>query len=103
MASSTDKLTGDMIKDVKSIFLNALDRDTIETREQYLDSVCASDPELRRLVDRLLHAHNSADGFLDPEAFGPVQYRFPGDDHSDSSKAEQHGQKFNNGDVHTRG
>ncbi len=87
MASSTDKLTEDMIKDVKSIFLNALDRDTIETREQYLDSVCASDSELRRLVDRLLHAHYTADGFLDPEAFGSVQHRFPGDDHSDSSKS----------------
>ena len=77
MASSTDKLTGDMIKVVKSIFLNALDRDTVESREQYLDSACAGDPELRRQVDRLLNAHNTAHGFLDPEAFGSVQQRTP--------------------------
>ena len=73
MASSTDKLTGNMIKDVKSVFLDALDRDTVDSREQYLDSACAGDPELRRQVDRLLNAHNTAHGFLDPEAFGPVQ------------------------------
>ncbi|MCF7973207.1 MAG: protein kinase [Phycisphaerae bacterium] len=69
MGSSTDKMTDDVIKNVKSIFLTALDKDTEEARQLYLDEVCGHDSELRGQVDRLLNAHDQAQGFLDPEAF----------------------------------
>lgn len=59
----------DMLMDVKTTFLNALDKGTRDEREAYLDTACADDSDLREQVDRLLDAHESARGFLDPEIF----------------------------------
>ncbi len=70
MISSNDKMGGNVIMDVKTVFLNVLEAETAEDRQTYLDTVCANDSELRQQVDRLLDAHKNAKGFLDPEAFG---------------------------------
>ena len=59
-----------MAVDIKTVFLNVLDMETVEERQTYLDTACADDSELRQHVDRLLYAHENATGFLDPEAFG---------------------------------
>ena len=56
--------------DVKTVFINALDMQTDAEREAYLLSVCTGDTKLHEQVEALLHSHNTAQGFLDPEAFG---------------------------------
>ncbi len=52
----------------RSIFLNALDRDDPAERAAYLDTACAGRPELRRRIERLLHAHQVAGSFLEVPA-----------------------------------
>ncbi len=59
-----------MIMDVKTAFLTALEKESDEERLAYLDTACSNDSDLRERVDRLIEAHNNAQGFLDPEAFG---------------------------------
>ncbi|MCL5278851.1 MAG: protein kinase [Planctomycetes bacterium] len=56
--------------DVKTIFLEALDRRAGEQRKSYLDEACGSNTELRAEVEALLLAHEKAGEFLDPAAFG---------------------------------
>jgi WD40 repeat protein/tRNA A-37 threonylcarbamoyl transferase component Bud32 len=52
----------------RSIFLNALDREDPAERAAYLDQACAGRPELRRRIERLLHAHQVAGSFLEVPA-----------------------------------
>ena len=53
---------------VEDIFLAALDKGTPEQRAAYLDEACRGDAELRRRVERLLHAHPKAGSFLEQPA-----------------------------------
>ncbi len=47
---------------VDSIFLAALEKNTLEAGSAYLDQVCATDLALRKRVERLLAAHPKAAG-----------------------------------------
>ena len=47
----------------QSIFIQALEREPPE-RDAFLDDACATDPALRRRVERLLHHHHHGAGFL---------------------------------------
>ncbi len=49
----------------KSIFLSALDRETSDAREAFLQLACAGDSHLREIVDRLLMAHHRPINLLD--------------------------------------
>jgi serine/threonine protein kinase len=53
---------------VEDVFLAALEKATPAERAAYLDEACAGDPELRRRVERLLHAHPRAGEFLEKPA-----------------------------------
>ncbi len=57
-------------QEVKTIFLESLDREAGVERRSYLDEACGSDAELRGEVESLLLAHEKAGEFLDPAAFG---------------------------------
>ena len=48
----------------RSIFMEALDRDTPAERTAYLEEACAGDPALRRRVEALLKSHEEAGNFL---------------------------------------
>jgi hypothetical protein len=41
----------------ESIFLQAVQKPTVEAKSAYLDSACGSDVELRQRIERLLAAH----------------------------------------------
>jgi serine/threonine protein kinase len=64
-------------KQIKAVFLEALDRKAGAERLLYLDEACGGDAGLRREVESLLLAHQNAGEFLDPGAFsagaGPDQ------------------------------
>src|SRR3954469_23485057 len=47
----------------RSIFTEALDRDTPADRAAYLDTACAGDPALRERVEALLRSHEEAGEF----------------------------------------
>ena len=49
----------------KSIFLNALEHDSSESRDQYLRSVCGDDAALRASIDELISAHERSENPLD--------------------------------------
>ncbi len=51
--------------DIDEVFFAALERESPEARAAYLDEICASDPELRRRVERLLEAQPKVGSFLD--------------------------------------
>ncbi len=51
--------------DEQSIFTLALDKNTTEEREAFLDEVCAGDARLRADVTALLRAHDAPDSFLE--------------------------------------
>lgn len=56
----------------RSIFMEALERDTSADRSSFLDEVCAGDTALRRRVEALLQSHEEAGRFMDkpaPERF----------------------------------
>jgi serine/threonine protein kinase/Flp pilus assembly protein TadD len=57
--------------DEASIFLEALQKSTPETRGVYLDQACAGNDELRRSVEMLLKAHAKAGEFLNHAAADP--------------------------------
>jgi serine/threonine protein kinase len=62
----------------RSIFIEALNKTNAVERAAHLDAVCGEDDALRRRVEKLLAAHEAADGPLDhpavaPEATGPYQ------------------------------
>jgi serine/threonine protein kinase len=52
----------------RSLFLEALEKPNAAERAAYLDAVCAQDDALRRRVEKLLAAHEAADGILDRPA-----------------------------------
>ena len=56
----------------KSIFLSALEFETPQDRQAYLNRACGADPRMRQAVDELLAAHERADNVLDsiPEPVG---------------------------------
>src|SRR5262245_53191510 len=62
MAVTTDKI--DDIK-IDDIFWNAAQLPAGEPREQYLNSVCADDRDLRQCVEKLLLAHHKGAQFLE--------------------------------------
>jgi hypothetical protein len=49
----------------KSIFLNALERESPSERDAFLAEACAGDAQLRASVEELLHAHERTDNPLD--------------------------------------
>ena len=51
---------------VRSIFLDAMDRTAGSERAAYLDQACGRNTELRARVEALLKAHEQAGGFLKP-------------------------------------
>ena len=51
----------------RALFLAALDMAPAQ-RSTYLDAACGSDRPLRQRLDRLLHAHEKARGFLEQPA-----------------------------------
>ncbi len=55
---------------VNEIFLKAIEADTPADRATVLDRSCGDNPELRRKVESLLHAHEAAGSFLDRPAPG---------------------------------
>ena len=54
--------------DLKAIFSEALERSPGHDRIAYLDQACGNDPEVRSQVERLLAAHERAEGFLESAA-----------------------------------
>ena len=58
-------------EDIKSIFSEALEKQTPQERAAYLDKACGSDASLRAKVEALLKAHEQAGSFLDAPPFDP--------------------------------
>jgi WD40 repeat protein len=58
-------------KDIKSIFLEALEKRTAKERANYLDHVCGNDADLRAEFESLLKAHEEARDFLEAPALEP--------------------------------
>ena len=57
--------------DAKQIFLEALDRQTPEELQRYLDEACGDNSELRSRVEALLREHREVGDFLaDPPSVG---------------------------------
>jgi len=54
------------VPDVRSIFLDALEKATDSERAAYLDQACAGDAQVRAKVEALLRAHDQAGRFLQP-------------------------------------
>jgi WD40 repeat protein/serine/threonine protein kinase/tetratricopeptide (TPR) repeat protein len=58
-------------KDIKSIFLEALEKKTTKERADYIDRVCGNNAKLRAEFESLLKAHEEAGDFLEVEAVDP--------------------------------
>src|SRR5262245_32126719 len=61
---------------IDSIFLAAAEKATAAERAAYLDAACASDPQLRQRVERLLAAQSRVSRFLEapaPALIGTVE------------------------------
>ena len=56
--------------DIKSVFLEALEKRTPEERRAYLAQVCGASPELQTEFESLLRAHEAAGDFLEAPPFG---------------------------------
>jgi WD40 repeat protein len=54
----------DLPMNERTIFAEALERDSPAQRSQYLDAACKGDPALRRRVEALLESHERAGSFL---------------------------------------
>ena len=63
-------MTNRQTPSIDEVFFAAMERETPEARAAYLDEVCASDPDLRRRVERLLDAQPKMGSFLDSPAAG---------------------------------
>ena len=63
-------MTNRQTPSIDEVFFAAMERETPEARAAYLDEVCASDPDLRRRVERLLDAQPKVGSFLDSPAAG---------------------------------
>ncbi|MEM1026839.1 MAG: protein kinase [Planctomycetota bacterium] len=57
----------------RSLFLDALDIESSEAREAFLDGACGDDAELRARLDRLLQAANVGNDFLDPGHYAALE------------------------------
>jgi WD40 repeat protein len=57
-------------KNVKAIFLAALEKTTPVERTAFLDDACAGDPALRQRVEELLRANDESGSFLEPPGLG---------------------------------
>jgi serine/threonine protein kinase len=58
-------------KNIKTIFSEALEKQTAKERAAYLDGACGDDAGLRAKVEKLLKAHNEAGDFLEAPVFDP--------------------------------
>jgi serine/threonine protein kinase len=58
-------------EDIKSIFAEAIEKETAKERAAFLDEACGNDAGLRAKVEKLLKAHNKAGDFLEVPAFDP--------------------------------
>src|SRR5580704_879316 len=54
--------------DIRTIFCEAVGRESAQARAEYLTGACHGDAELRARVDGLLKAHDEAGGFLERES-----------------------------------
>jgi len=61
-------------KDIKSIFLEAIEKETAEERADYLDHVCGNDASFRAEFESLLKAHSGAGDFLESPAIEPDRF-----------------------------
>jgi serine/threonine protein kinase/tetratricopeptide (TPR) repeat protein len=52
-------------KGIKTIFSEAIEKETPEERSAYLDEICGNNAELREKIENLLKAHNEAGDFLE--------------------------------------
>src|SRR4030042_1836093 len=57
-------------KGIKTIFSEAIDKETPEERSAYLDQICGNNAELREKIENLLKAHNEAGDFLEAPILG---------------------------------
>jgi hypothetical protein len=62
---------GEKPVDIKSIFADALEKETAEERAAYLDKVCGNDANLRNKVEALLKAYEEADDVPEAPIIGP--------------------------------
>src|SRR5262245_8770710 len=54
----------------QSIFIEALEREDGYARAAFLEQACAGDAPLRERIERLLHQHQRAEGFMESPAAG---------------------------------
>src|SRR5262249_55604204 len=84
----------------RTIFMEALEKETPAQRSDYLDAACAGDEALRQRVEALLRSHEQAGNFLakppaerlakqraNPEASVATQAETPGDDQGRVARA----------------
>jgi serine/threonine protein kinase len=57
----------------RDVFIAALQKDSLQQRQQYLDEACAGDDALRRNVEALLAAHGRAGDFLKEPVLGTFE------------------------------
>jgi eukaryotic-like serine/threonine-protein kinase len=62
----------------EAIFFAALEKPTPEDRAAFLDAECNGDGDLRRRVERLLHAHPQVGSFLEPAQPAPQTASYQG-------------------------
>src|SRR5258708_4686581 len=64
MLSGRRRRMTDPQPDLRVLFCEALDRQTLEEQSHFLDESCRDRPELRARVEALLRAHREAGSFL---------------------------------------
>ena len=52
---------GEVPKDIKSIFADALEKESPKARAAYLDATCGDDADLRTKIETLLKAYEESD------------------------------------------
>src|SRR5262245_14495677 len=57
---------------IDSLFCSAIEIEAPDRRAAFLEQACGDDQELKRQVERLLHAHFHGGSILDAPALGPV-------------------------------
>jgi hypothetical protein len=58
-------------KDVKLIFAEALEKEKVEKRAEYLDNACGNDTDLRSKVEALLKSFAEVGDFMESPAIDP--------------------------------
>lgn len=58
-------------KNLKSIFGRAMELESAEERENYLDETCANQPQLRAELEKLLSSLDDASGFMTAPVIEP--------------------------------